>query len=153
MPYSFSLFTFSFGMFTYRSDGSRTAMSGMVASNPNGNVEMYNNCNINMANDDINNNSIDSLLKNEECRPIYPSAPPPYTEFADAYTANEISALPPSYSPEDQRNANNSDNSDKEDLDFFRYSAPCKKIATCVVTLVALIVFLIFILLIVYGKL
>ena len=68
-------------------------------------------------------------------------------------TANEISALPPSYTAEDQTNTNNSDNSDKEDLDFFRYSAPCKKIATCVATLVALIVFLILILLIVYGKL
>jgi len=83
--------------------------------------------------------------------PVYPTAPPPYTQFDESFMMQPPIVPPPTY--DNVNNNNQQDETPKEDLDFFRYTAPCKKIATCIATLCALVIFLVFILLIIYGKL
>ncbi|XP_057293317.1 uncharacterized protein LOC130621953 isoform X2 [Hydractinia symbiolongicarpus] len=97
--------------------------------------------------------SREPLLNNTENN-LLPDAPPPYNEVdvnptAPPYEENDLV-----YPREPIRTTSYREEEEvKEDIDFFRYSAPCKKIATCIATCLALVTFLILILLLVYGKL
>lgn len=104
-------------------------------------------------NEDVNNNNNlwTSPQPKMNANMLDLGAPPPYTP--------PYASAPPCYDenthPIEQRRltqSNTNDDYEKEDLDFFKYSIPCKRIATYVSVCVALIVIVVILLLLIFGK-
>jgi hypothetical protein len=102
--------------------------------------------------DENNNNFITQPPKRNIPNMLDLGAPPPY--------APPYASAPPCYDENIHRNDQhqlmhsnvNDADYEKEDLDFFKYTIPCKRIATYVSVCVALIVIVVILLLLIFGK-
>lgn len=85
--------------------------------------------------------TLDDLGAPPPYAPPYPTAPPYYPTTVPIASDDERRLM-------NRREQEN----EKEDLDFFKYTIPCKKIATYISVCVALIVIVVILLLLIFGQ-